>query len=144
MCTVCGCATGETTIEGTAKGKTHEHTHADGTGHSHGHEHSHSHSDSHSHSHDGAHAHENHAHQHHHHSHHHETPVMDFGAGPARAHAPGLSQTRMVQIEQDILAKNNAYAAANRARFDACGILALNVVSSPGSGKTTLLVATIE
>jgi hydrogenase nickel incorporation protein HypB len=50
----------------------------------------------------------------------------------------------MVQIEQDILAKNNAYAAANRARFDASGILALNVVSSPGSGKTTLLVATIE
>lgn len=69
---------------------------------------------------------------------------MDFGAGPARAHAPGLSQTRMVQIEQDILAKNNAYAAANRACFDAAGILALNVVSSPGSGKTTLLVATIE
>jgi len=70
--------------------------------------------------------------------------VIDFGAGPARAHAPGLSQTRMVQIEQDILAKNDAYAAANRARFDAGGILALNVVSSPGSGKTTLLVATIE
>jgi hydrogenase nickel incorporation protein HypB len=69
---------------------------------------------------------------------------MDFGAGPARAHAPGLSQTRMVQIEQDILAKNNGYARANRAHFDAHGILALNVVSSPGSGKTTLLVATIE
>lgn len=50
----------------------------------------------------------------------------------------------MVQIEQDILAKNDAYAAANRARFDADGVLALNVVSSPGSGKTTLLVATIE
>jgi len=70
--------------------------------------------------------------------------VIDFGAGPARAHAPGLSQTRMVQIEQDILAKNHAYAASNRARFDASGILALNLVSSPGSGKTTLLVATIE
>jgi hydrogenase nickel incorporation protein HypB len=50
----------------------------------------------------------------------------------------------MVQIEQDILAKNDAYAAANRDRFDADGILALNLVSSPGSGKTTLLVATIE
>jgi hydrogenase nickel incorporation protein HypB len=50
----------------------------------------------------------------------------------------------MVQIEQDILAKNDAYAAANRARFDDDGILALNLVSSPGSGKTTLLVATIE
>jgi hydrogenase nickel incorporation protein HypB len=69
---------------------------------------------------------------------------MDFGTGPAHAHAPGLSQTRMVQIEQDILAKNNAYAAANRDRFDAGGMLALNLVSSPGSGKTTLLVATID
>lgn len=50
----------------------------------------------------------------------------------------------MVAIEQDILAKNNAYAAANRALFNAHGILALNLVSSPGSGKTTLLVKTIE
>ncbi|MDD2884783.1 MAG: hydrogenase nickel incorporation protein HypB, partial [Dechloromonas sp.] len=51
---------------------------------------------------------------------------------------------RVVQIEQDILSKNNAYATANRQWFDARGILALNLVSSPGSGKTTLLVRTIE
>jgi hydrogenase nickel incorporation protein HypB len=50
----------------------------------------------------------------------------------------------MVQIEQDILAKNDAYAAENRKRFDEHGIFALNLVSSPGSGKTTLLVRTIE
>ncbi len=50
----------------------------------------------------------------------------------------------MVQIEQDILAKNDAYAAQNRGFFDARGVLALNLVSSPGSGKTTLLVRTIE
>lgn len=50
----------------------------------------------------------------------------------------------MVSIEQDILAKNNAYAADNRAFFTAHGILTLNLVSSPGSGKTTLLVETIE
>ena len=50
----------------------------------------------------------------------------------------------MVQIEQDILAKNNTYAAANRQWFDERGILALNLVSSPGSGKTALLVRTIE
>jgi hydrogenase nickel incorporation protein HypB len=49
----------------------------------------------------------------------------------------------MVQIEQDILAKNNAYARDNRAWLDERGILALNLVSSPGSGKTTLLVKTI-
>jgi len=50
----------------------------------------------------------------------------------------------MVQIETDILAKNNAYAAANRRRFAEHGILALNLVSSPGSGKTSLLTRTIE
>jgi hydrogenase accessory protein HypB len=55
-----------------------------------------------------------------------------------------MSQARMVQIEQDILSKNNAYAAANRQWFDERGIFALNLVSSPGSGKTTLLCKTIE
>jgi hydrogenase nickel incorporation protein HypB len=49
-----------------------------------------------------------------------------------------------VQIEQDILAKNDAIAAANRQRLADQGIFALNLVSSPGSGKTTLLVKTIE
>jgi len=49
----------------------------------------------------------------------------------------------MVQIEQDILAKNNAYATANRQQLAEHGIFALNLVSSPGSGKTTLLCKTI-
>ena len=49
----------------------------------------------------------------------------------------------MVQIEQDILAKNNAYARANREQLAGRGIFALNLVSSPGSGKTTLLCKTI-
>ena len=49
----------------------------------------------------------------------------------------------MVQIEQDILAKNNAYARANRQFLAERGIFALNLVSSPGSGKTTLLCKTI-
>ena len=84
-------------------------------------------------------------HDHHpHHHHHHHTDTQDYGQGPARAHAPGLSQSRMVQIEQDILAKNNEYAHANRRWFSEHGILALNLVSSPGSGKTALLTRTIE
>ncbi len=69
---------------------------------------------------------------------------LHFGHGPAHAHAPGLSQERMVQIEQDILGKNDEFAAANRRWFSERGIFALNLVSSPGSGKTTLLVKTIE
>jgi hydrogenase nickel incorporation protein HypB len=55
-----------------------------------------------------------------------------------------MSQERMVQIEQDILGKNNRYAADNRQWFAEHGIFAVNLVSSPGSGKTTLLVRTIE
>ena len=124
MCTVCGCGAGEVKIEGGAH--EHTHVHADGTVHTHSHAHDHDHS-----------------HDHHHHEH----AVggdLDYGTGPARAHVPGMSQSRMVQIEQDILSKNNAYAAANRKWFDERGIFALNLVSSPGSGKTTLLCKTIE
>ena len=137
----------------------HAHTHADGTthvhehvhqgehAHVHGHEHDHVHADgsTHSHPHDHDHGHE-HSHDHDHH-HHHEHAVggdLDYGTGPARAHVPGMSQARMVQIEQDILSKNNTYANANRQTFDERGIFALNLVSSPGSGKTTLLCKTIE
>ncbi len=85
----------------------------------------------HSHGHDHDHSHEGHDHHH-------------YGKGPAHAHAPGLSQSRMVQIETDILAKNNEYAAANRRQFQEQGIFALNLVSSPGSGKTTLLTRIIN
>ena len=63
---------------------------------------------------------------------------------PVHAHIPGMSQKRMVSIEQNILAKNDAYARENRRLFAERGIFALNLVSSPGSGKTTLLVKTIE
>ena len=166
MCTVCGCGVGEAKVEGEVGQGSHEHTHVheDGTVHAHadeqGHEHAHEHGEaplgvhshthrhadgsehSHAHTHDGEHAH-GHAHEHHHHEHG-IAGDLDYGTGPARAHAPGLSQSRMVQIEQDILARNDAYAAANRRWFDERGIFALNLVSSPGSGKTTLLVKTIE
>jgi len=56
---------------------------------------------------------------------------------------PGLSQERIVRIEQDILSKNNSYARDNRTRFARTGTFALNFVSSPGSGKTTLLCRAI-
>jgi len=52
--------------------------------------------------------------------------------------------TRLIQVEQDLLSKNNAYADQNREYFKQQAIFALNLVSSPGSGKTTLLVETIK
>lgn len=162
MCTTCGCASGETRIEGQAVGHEHEHQHGDGTRHSHPHDHEHEHGhgtahEHHHHGHDHGHSHgdgQGHWHQHEDgtwHSHGHDDKAhahgeadLDYGSGAARAHAPGLSQARMVQIEQDILAKNNQYAAANRQRLAETAILALNLVSSPGSGKTTLLTRTLE
>ena len=60
------------------------------------------------------------------------------------SHAPGLPEARMVQIERDILSKNDAYANDNRRALAEKRIFALNLVSSPGSGKTTLLCKTIE
>jgi hydrogenase nickel incorporation protein HypB len=65
-------------------------------------------------------------------------------AAPAHSHAPDIAPSRRVQIERDILTKNNAYARANRQVLAERGIFALNLVSSPGSGKTTLLCKTIE
>ena len=113
MCTVCGCAHGET--------KVHGHTHD----HDHHHDHDHDH-------------HADHHGSHHHHDHHH------YGTGPAGTEVAGMSQDRLIEIETDILAKNDAYAAANRAALSQRGIFAVNLVSSPGSGKTTLLCKTIE
>ncbi len=70
--------------------------------------------------------------------------AVHFGHGPAGAHAPGMSQARMVSIERDILSRNDDFAADNRRWLAGRGILALNLVSSPGSGKTSLLVRTIS
>jgi hydrogenase nickel incorporation protein HypB len=65
--------------------------------------------------------------------------------GPLGAvHAPELDEARTLRIETDILAANDALAAANRARLAVRGLFALNLVSSPGSGKTSLLVETIR
>jgi hydrogenase nickel incorporation protein HypB len=128
----------------------HSHTHADGTTHSHAHEHHGEHAHPHAAAHQHTHTHADgttHAHSHDHaadHQHDHRGGRLDFGAGPARAHVPGMTQARMVQIERDILSKNDAYAAKNRQALADRGILALNFVSSPGSGKTTLLCRTIE
>jgi len=65
----------------------------------------------------------------------------DQRAGHAHA---GHAHHDLVRIEQDILAKNDRYARANRQRLSGAGVFAANLVSSPGAGKTTLLVKTIE
>ncbi len=56
----------------------------------------------------------------------------------------GSPSSRIVEIERDLLSKNDGFASANRKRFAAKACFVLNLMSSPGSGKTTLLVETIR
>ncbi len=81
------------------------------------------------------------------HVHVHRTGIFRGVRRQARAHHGhdhDHGEGRMIQLEQDLLAKNNAFAMENRQRWREEGVFALNLVSSPGSGKTTLLTATIE
>jgi hydrogenase nickel incorporation protein HypB len=55
---------------------------------------------------------------------------------------PGGAST--VAVLENLLAENDRMAAHNRAHFDAHGVLAVNLMSSPGAGKTRLLEATID
>ena len=50
----------------------------------------------------------------------------------------------MLEVEKNILMQNDIEAARNRGYFEAKGILALNLVSSPGSGKTSILERTLK
>jgi hydrogenase nickel incorporation protein HypB len=49
-----------------------------------------------------------------------------------------------VTVLKGLLDENDHQAAHNRTHFDARGILAVNLMSSPGAGKTALLEATID
>jgi hydrogenase nickel incorporation protein HypB len=132
----------------------HPHAHAgpnphpDGDDPPHDHHHDHAHKRDHDHAHEHAHGNEHdhaHAHEHEPRDHVHRADgSIDFGAGPAAVHVPGLSQGRMLRIERDIMEKNNAYANSNRAYLAGLHTLGLNFVSSPGSGKTSLLVRAID
>lgn len=57
---------------------------------------------------------------------------------------PTGHDSMVIQVEQDILSRNNLLAERNRGYFEALGIFCLNLMSSPGSGKTMLLEATIR
>ena len=78
-------------------------------------------------------SHHNHHHEHadHHHDHSHGQPVRSSGK-------------TVLDLELDILYKNNLLAERNRGYFEAKNILSINLVSSPGSGKTTLLETSLH
>ena len=113
MCSTCGCNQPAEAVTIQKIGSDH-HVHVDGDHHHHHHGHEHGHE---------------HGHDHHHHHHGHE-----------HTHSHGKT---VIELEQDILQKNNLVAERDRGYFEAKGILALNLVSSPGSGKTSLLERTL-
>lgn len=51
---------------------------------------------------------------------------------------------RTIEVRERVMEKNDAIARDIRARLDARGVTALNLVSSPGSGKTLLLERTLD
>jgi len=115
MCVTCGCSSDENEVKFiNVNDKAIQHSHA----HSHGHEH---HEHSHSHDHDHSHTHEHH-HDDHEHSH---------------------LNAKEINLEKEILHKNDLLAERNKGYFEAKNIFAINLVSSPGSGKTSLLERTI-
>jgi len=82
------------------------------------------------------------------HGHAHPHPHQ-HGDGPGADHdhdqrQPDPHQDRMIQLEQQVLAKNDLLAERNRGWLEARETLAINLMSSPGSGKTTLLERTIR
>lgn len=145
MCTDCGCSDGAkvtvtkveaaSAIGGSAKGEkglwrsivdqlhdggyVHDHSRPPAPGHGH-HHHGHDHTHDHDHGH------------HHHHAHDHSHPHTHDADG------------RVVAVQEQLLAKNDALAAQNRAWLAGREVLMLNLVSSPGSGKTALLERTIR
>ena len=121
MCGTCGCGSqSQTKITDLQTGKEMLMTDPVMPAHDHDHTHDHDHDHGHSHDHDTG-----HDHHHGHHAHQHKASAL-------------------VTLEAQILAKNDALAARNRAWLAGREILALNLVSSPGSGKTSLLERTIR
>jgi hydrogenase nickel incorporation protein HypB len=52
--------------------------------------------------------------------------------------------TQRVDVLEAIFAENDVRAGFNRNAFEANGVRAINLMSSPGSGKTTVLQATLD
>lgn len=77
---------------------------------------------------------------HHHHDHAHDHAHDHDHEHPHRRSDEGL----VINLEQDILQRNNLLAERNRGYFEAKKLFCLNLMSSPGSGKTTLLEETIR
>jgi hydrogenase nickel incorporation protein HypB len=53
------------------------------------------------------------------------------------------TSVKVVRLAASVLAGNDRLAARNRARLEAAGVLAVNLMAAPGAGKTSLIEATL-
>lgn len=51
--------------------------------------------------------------------------------------------TQRIPVVENILNANDKLANENRARLDAAGVFAINLMASPGAGKTSLIEQTL-
>jgi hydrogenase nickel incorporation protein HypB len=112
------------------------HRHDDGTEHEHVHDNDHSHE--HEHVHDHGHTHD-HGTDHDHHHPHEAAAVSEHGD-----HTGYQTGPERVEVLERIFDENDRAADVNRDRFQAAGVTAINLMSSPGSGKTAILQRTLE
>ncbi len=139
MCVTCGCSdTEEIRVTNPATGEKIILSHAEA--HAHGHSHDHVPDLAHDHHHNHSHEHHEPLHNHHHHVH--PEHSHNTATSSARSAITATAHGRTLELEQEILGKNQLLAERNRGWLAGRGILALNLVSSPGSGKTTLLERT--
>ncbi|MDO8120664.1 hydrogenase nickel incorporation protein HypB [Isoptericola sp. b490] len=122
MCDTCGCGATDVRVVDPGSGAV-THTH-DGV--------THTHQSGEAHSHDGGLT-----------VHTHEATPVDV-AQPDETHEHPRTGSTTVELELDVLGKNDALAAETRAWLAARDLVAVNLMSSPGSGKTTLLERTIR
>jgi hydrogenase nickel incorporation protein HypB len=55
-----------------------------------------------------------------------------------------MSDVKLIDIKEEILAANKELATQLRARLDGLGVFLVNFMSSPGSGKTSLILQTLH
>lgn len=81
-------------------------------------------------------------HDHVHHTHDHDHDHL-HAHDHIHTHAHG-SESRTIDLQRNILSKNDLEASRNRGYFEALHVASFNFVSSPGSGKTSILERTIR
>lgn len=64
-------------------------------------------------------------------------------SGAENAHAATGTNTRIIQVREDLLQKNAVEAEALRSHLTDTHTRLVNIMSSPGAGKTSLILATV-